>query len=204
LAVGSCSNSSDDAANSGTITVDAPTEVAATDASSTPTTSSSSISPTTTTAPTTMVDPTVTLIAEIEADLNEGEQVFLAGAADPASPPNRQALETYYSGDALASSLACYDFLVANDLRARPNPEVPSITKVLELIESRTDRATIAVCRVDAGVSYATAPDGSEIIFDNSIVRYDARVELNRIDGTWVVPGDGETFQTLPQVTTCD
>jgi hypothetical protein len=203
LVAGGCSGGSDDAANTNSVTV-APTDVTATIASSTSTSTSSSVAPTTTIAPTTTVDPTEALIAEIEADLNEGEQVFLAGAADPASPTNREALEKYYSGAALTLSLQTYDFFVANDLRARANSEVPSLSRVLEVISVEPTRATVVLCRVDAGVVYQLAEDGSEVIYDNSITRYDTTVELELTNGTWVLPGDGETSQTLAEVTTCD
>lgn len=50
------------------------------------TTAATTTVPTTTAAPTTTIDPTDALIAEIEADLNEGERVFLEGASAPSDP----------------------------------------------------------------------------------------------------------------------
>src|SRR5688572_30707356 len=75
-------------------TTDAPSTTESTTTTSAPTTTS------TTDAPTTTVDPTDQLIADIEADLNAGEQVFLAGAADPASEQSRTNLERYFTGEA--------------------------------------------------------------------------------------------------------
>ena len=42
--------------------------------------------PPTTEAPTTTLDPTAALIADIEADLNAGEQALIAAGADPSTP----------------------------------------------------------------------------------------------------------------------
>ncbi len=61
-------------------TTDAPTTTA-----SPPTTE-----PAESTAPPTTDDPTQALIAEIEADLNEGEQAVFAAGADPANPDLRR------------------------------------------------------------------------------------------------------------------
>jgi hypothetical protein len=203
LVAGGCSGGSDDAANTNSVTV-APTDVTATIASSTSTSTSSSVAPTTTIAPTTTVDPTEALIAEIEADLNEGEQVFLAGAADPASPTNREALEKYFSDSALKQQIDFYDQLVANGLRARPGTEVASTIKVLEVVDASPDRVTAVICRIDAGVTYQISADGSEVVFDDSITRYDTRLEFRLVNGIWVTPGSGERIQERSEVTTCD
>ncbi len=199
-----CSGGSDDAVTTGPTTVDTPVNAPSTTASPTSTTSSSSVAQTTTTAPTTTIDPTDVLIAEIEADLNEGEQALISGAADPASTANREILAQYFAGKALELTIEFYDQLAADNLRARPNTDVPSVIKVLEVVEVQPDRATLLVCRIDAAVLYQAADDGSEIIFNDSVTRYDTTAEFELRNGTWLSLGGGETSQELAEVTTCD
>ena len=55
----------------------------------------------TTAAPTTTIDPTEALIADIEADLNAGEQALLAAGADPSNPELRAEVERYFAGAGL-------------------------------------------------------------------------------------------------------
>jgi hypothetical protein len=188
------------------------TEISVTGPTSTPTTSeaptttaTSTTAPTTTAAPTTTIDPTEALIAEIEADLNEGEQVFLAGAGDPSSETSRANLARYFTDSSLEVLLGFYDSLVTEGLVARPNPDVPSVVAVAAIVEERSDNSVlIELCRVDAGVVVERFGDGSEAIVNDEIIRYDLRVDVVRRDGIWASRGDGELLSERSAVTTCD
>jgi hypothetical protein len=128
-----CSGDNDEARSSATATTSAvePTPVSPSSSAAATTVPTTSTAPTATPAPTTTIDPTDALIAEIEADLNEGEQVFLEGAGDPASETSRANLAKYFTNPSLAVLLGFYDSLVREGLVARTNPEVPSTIRVL-------------------------------------------------------------------------
>jgi hypothetical protein len=187
------------------------TEISVTGPTSTPTTSeaptttaTSTTAPTTTAAPTTTIDPTEALIAEIEADLNEGEQVFLAGAGDPSSETSRANLARYFTDSSLEVLLGFYDSLVTEGLVARPNPDVPSTIRVLELEGGGTSSTARGVyCRIDAGVVIEKFVDGSEAVVNDSIIRYDTMTDFLKVDGVWVLPG-GEVLSEAIGVQTCE
>lgn len=170
--------------------------------SAAPTTTSTTTAPTTTAAPTTTIDPTDALIAEIEADLNEGEQVFLAGAGDPASEASRTNLARYFTGTTLENFEAFYDVLVAEGFKARPNPDVPSVLKVNKVTEEGGS-VIVEFCRIDAGVVVEQLGDGTEIIVNDEIIRYEFRVPVVQRDGTWTA-GGGEQLSEQVGVATCD
>lgn len=200
LLVAACSGDGD----AGGLTTVPGTVVTSVDSTGPPTTDPP---PTTTDppAPTTTEDPTATLIAQIEADLNEGEQVFLAGAQDPANPESRAALERHFTDDALAQLTEFYDALVADGLIARPNADVPSTIRVLELVgRESSDAAEIVYCRIDAGVVVDPMPDGREAIVNDAVTRYDTRTQVFRIEGVWTIPGTGELIGKWPAATSCD
>jgi hypothetical protein len=157
------------------------TEISVTGPTSTPTTSeaptttaTSTTAPTTTAAPTTTIDPTEALIAEIEADLNEGEQVFLAGAGDPSSETSRANLARYFTDSSLEVLLGFYDSLVTEGLVARPNPDVPSTIRVLELdCRERSTASRRELLQNRCRCSDREVRDGSEAVVNDSIIRYD-------------------------------
>ena len=147
---------------------------------------------------------TAALIADIEADLNAGEQALLAGAGDPGSPASRVNLERYFSGRALQQLIAFYDALVADGLTARANPAIPSKLEVIALVEQVSDESVIAdVCRIDAGVIVDTLVDGSEAIVNDEVVRYEFRLPLALVDGLWTIQG-GDPSSEQVGVSECD
>ncbi len=178
---------------------------------STPTTTTAptTTTPTTTTtvAPTTTIDPTTQLIADIEADLNAGEQALLSAGADPSNPELRAELERYLSGAALERGLALVDGWAADGFRVRPNPDVMSMFLVYSVSDvdnlDEASRAVIQVCRVDAAVVYEPLPDGREIIVDDGVYRTVGETEVLQVDGIWRANG-GTTTEELSGVTSCD
>ena len=154
-------------------------------------------------APTTTIDPTESLIADIEADLNAGEQAALAGSRSPADRVSRDTLSRFFSGAALEFLLGFYDQLVAEGLFARANPEVPSIIRVSEVVDASDDQATVIFCRIDAGVIAELLPDGSEAVVDDEVVRTEVRLRVVLVDGVWTNPGGGELLDESTGVMTC-
>jgi hypothetical protein len=169
----------------------------------TPATTSTTTAPTTTAAPTTTIDPTDALIAEIEADLNEGEQALLDGAAAPAAESSRANLARYFTGRSLESLLEFYDVLVAEGFVGRPNPEVASVVNVRSIVEENDGSVLVDFCRIDAGVVIQQLSDGNEIIVNDEITRYEFRVPMVKVDGIWASPG-GELLSEEVGVTSCD
>jgi hypothetical protein len=183
-------------------TASAPATSDATPPTDAPTTSTTSTTTTSTPTPTTI--DTETLIAEIEADLNAGEQAFLAGAADPGSQASRDQLARYFTGEALEILTGFYDELVEEGLTARANPDVPSVIVVNELLDRPTPgEAQIVYCRIDAGVVIETFADGSEAIFNDEIFRYVTRSTVVQRDDIWIVQGGGETLSSDTGFSSC-
>lgn len=203
--VAACGTSSgDDAAGADTASTTPPTAV------SSPVTVSNTTSPppsttTSTMASTTTVDATQALIAEIEADLNEGEQAFLAAGADPSSLELRAGLRRYFFGRGLERTLAFMDELEADGLVVRPSADTESVI-VVQAIEDMPDRETAVVrlCRVDAGVVIDPSVSGGGAIVNDEVVRYDTRIELRLANGKWQSPGDGEPLDQRLGISTCD
>jgi predicted secreted protein len=137
----------------------------------TPATTSTTTAPTTTAAPTTTIDPTDALIAEIEADLNEGEQVFLEAASAPDDPQLRAAVLRYFSGESLGSVTRILDQLVAEGLLGRPSDSIDNVIAVrtLEELNEADATAIVVVCRVDAAIVYEAFSDGSEAIVSDTV-----------------------------------
>ena len=160
-----------------------------------------------TTAPTEPVAPTTTTLedlrAEIEADLNEGEAVFLAGAADPGSESSRRDLEKYFAEEGLTTLLDFYESLETADRRARPSSDAPSVTRVLEIYDSAGDEATILRCRIDAAVVYEEDAAGSEIVVNDEIGRFFTRSKVLFTGGIWRLAG-GQTISVELGESTCD
>jgi hypothetical protein len=170
-----------------------------------PTTTTTPTTTSTTVAPTTTIDETAALIAEIEADLNEGEEAFLTAAGDPSNPQSKVLLAQHF---ALASLQVLEEFLeqlVANDTIARPGRETQSVVKVLAILASTSGSATVTTCRIDAGVVVvpSSTPGAPEIIVNDEILRYGNQVELQFVDGVWK-PTANTVLSTETGVTSCD
>lgn len=149
---------------------------------------------TTSSAPTaTVPDSDAELIAEIEADLNEGEQQLFESSADPSNPESARALEGFYGGEALANLITFLADLRENGWTVRPNPEVPSVIQVKDLVEAEGSAAIVTLCRIDAAVVVIAATDDSpEILVNDEVIRYSTETTLDRPDGRWRVI-DGAT-----------
>jgi hypothetical protein len=210
LIAAACSSSSN---GTGELSTTAPTPPPATtgDAEPPPVTDATTTTTTTTTAttttsvaPTTSIDEAATLIAEIEADLNEGEQAFLAAAAQPGLDESRTLVERHFAGEALQRVLASLAALAEDGLVVRPNDAVESAIVVLEITESAGESATVSLCRIDAAVVVVAASDVTPEIIVNDIVRRSITMSnLQTIDGVWAVFGS-ETTDETEGATTCD
>ena len=128
VAVAGCSGSddADPTTTSGTAApATTPAPPATESTSTTATTAATTSAPPTTEAPTTTLDPTAALIADIEADLNAGEQALLAAGADPSTRTLRAEVARYLAEDGLERVTEFLDWLASDGLLVRPNPESP-------------------------------------------------------------------------------
>jgi hypothetical protein len=174
-----------------------------TDASTT-TTSTTTTSTTTTVAPSTTIDETAALIAEIQADLVAGEQAYLQGGMAPGSPEAQALAAQFNAGPALERTLERYAGFAADGLLLRPNPEVPNVIVVDALIDRVDSTATVDICRIDAYVTYQPIGDGgTEVIFDDRVGRFLTTTQLVFQDGTWKIY-DGTTNDLTIGVDSCD
>jgi hypothetical protein len=199
-----CGGSDDDpVASSAPVTIVATTDVPDTTTATTavPATAESAKS----TAPPTTDDPTQALIAEIEVDLNEGEQALLTAIAAPSNPASEELVRKHFAGTSLESVLVALADLEADGLVGRPNPEIPSILEVrgIEQISADGDSARVLVCRVDAAVIVDPLPGGGEAIVNDRVTAAVSSSDLLLVDGTWIVTG-GDRVEDLPGATTCD
>ena len=209
LGVGAACSSGGDTETAPSSTPPPTTVAATTTTTAEPTTTTAAptttVAPTTTAAPTTTVDPTGALIAEIEADLNEGEQALLAAAAAPGSPEARANLERYFSGQSLEGLIRVFDQLVQDGLVGRASATVESVLRVRDIVEVNPSQseATIVVCRVDAAVVYEPLSDGSEAIVSDAITTVVSESLVTKFDGIWRLDS-GVRLEDLPGASTCD
>jgi hypothetical protein len=157
----------------------------------------------TTAAPTTTIDPTEALIADIEADLNAGEQALMAAGADPSNPVLRAEVERYFADAGLVRVNEFLDGLAQDGLVNRPNPDVPNAIVVRRLIDAASDdQASVEICRIDAAVVYE--PIGtSEAIVNDQIIRTTSEVVFRKLNGVWVSRGDGDILESTEGATEC-
>ncbi len=158
---------------------------------------------TTTAVPTTTIDPTTQLIADIEADLNAGEQALLAAAANPADPASETLVRTYFSGESLDSVLASLIDLAAAGLVARPNPNTPNTVIVRSIVETTGNTATVELCRVDAATVVEKLPNGTEIILNDKVTVYQSRSNLVKVANVWTLDS-GTPIEGATGATTCE
>lgn len=154
--------------------------------------------------PTTSVDPTEALIADIEADLNAGEQALFEAGRSPADPASFDLVRRYFSGDSLASIETTLQDLADNGFVVRPNPDIANHI-VVNTLEAgfEPDRATVQVCRIDAAVIVEMLPNGSEAIVNDSVDVYQSRSVVVLKDGVWGFES-GTPLADAPEVTSCD
>lgn len=203
-----------------TTTVEAPETSAAdtTNATTTTTTeptatilvTTTSAPPETTTTTTSTPSPTTTatisdadLVAEIEADLNEGEKAFLKGAADPGAEASTELALQYNVGTSLEFILNFYAQLASGEIRYRPG-DLASFIEVIGLEPTSDTSANVRICRVDASVEYVPATaDRDEVITDDRVVRYVSDKEVRFAGGVWKL-GNGSAVSETEGAETCD
>jgi hypothetical protein len=169
-----------------------------------PPTTTSAPTTTSTVAPTTTIDPTTQLIADIEADLNAGEQALFAAGADPTNPALRSALEQYYSGTSIAAVTKFLDGLVTDGLLMRPSATVPSTITVqsIETVDDPATAAVIVMCRVDSSVVFEPLGQ-TEVIVNDQVSNTTSSSRVFLINETWRLDG-GSSTEERPGVTTCE
>jgi hypothetical protein len=168
------------------------------------TTTSTSTTTTTTVAPTTSIDEAATLIAEIEADLNEGERAFLAAGAQPGAQESRDLVGRYFAGEALQRVIASLEALARDGLVVRQSASVESTIEVLEVIDSTLEIATVRLCLIDAAVVVVAPTDASPEIIVNDVVRRSVTSSsVQRVDDVWAI-SSSETTEDTEGATTCD
>lgn len=172
---------------------------ATTETSASTTTATSTIATTTTTEPAPTTTTLDDLRAEIEADLNEGEQAFLQGASTPDDPDSIAALTSFNSGRSLEIAEELYAALVANGQSARASVEVPSTIRVEEILSTEAAATRVIYCRIDGAVVFNS--DGS--VANDEPVRYVVDAEVVLDAATWKL-NDGETLARVPGSTSCD
>jgi hypothetical protein len=200
-----CSGSSSDSgevastpSSSPPVTVGGSSPPPVTDATTTTTTTT-----TTTVAPTTSVDETASLIAEIEADLNEGERASTEAGRLPGSPESQEILTKYYAGPSLELLEDLFRQLVTDGLELRPNTLVPAVVEVFEILETTTDQATVRICIIDTALVVVPPTDSTpEVIVNDAITRYVTDSLVIRTDETWRLSG-GTTVSESPGATSC-
>lgn len=206
VALTACSGS-DDAADSTTTSTATESTVTESTVTTTTTTTTPPVATTTsppaTTSTTTEPAPTTTTLedlrAQIEADLNEGEQALLATLATPGEDDALELLRVYFAGESLEAVLGIHERLVQDGLVGAPSPETPSLHVVLEVTATSNGAAKILNCRVDAGL--LLTPDDQAVV-NSTVVRYLSENEVV-FDGThWLLSG-GTTLTRTEGTATC-
>jgi hypothetical protein len=184
-------------------TAGAPATSDATPPTDAPTTSTTSTTTTSTPTPTTI--DTETLIAEIEADLNAGEQALLKAIGAPGDPASVTLIEQHFSGESLGTVSGALETLSVEGLVGRPNPEVDSVLVVRSVddVDESQTRAEVTVCRVDAAVIVEVFADGSEAIVNDRVTTVVSRSIVLKPGPTWVLDS-GSRLEDLPGATTCE
>lgn len=170
-----------------------------------PTTPPTTVSPTTATPPPT---PAADLRAEIEADLNEGEQAYIAAGADPGSPESQAVLTKYFSGASLDAVRKIFQRLVDEGFSVTPNPNVPNVVRLLaepSPVQGSSTTMLIDVCRIDAGIVVAksSTPGGPQVTINDDIVKETSRSTVELVGDTWTLTDGDELAPDEPGVTTC-
>ncbi|MFN3256744.1 MAG: hypothetical protein ACE37B_13715 [Ilumatobacter sp.] len=167
------------------------------------TTTTSPSPSTTSTTSTTEPPPTTTTLEDlrldIEADLDAGEKSFLLGAATPADPDALSRLEDFNADRALETARDLYHRLASDGLVARPNADIESLIRVVEVLSSEPQSAEVLFCRIDAGVLVNAVGES----VDDRPVRYRSRGTVVWADGIWKL-STSSTISSEDGVTSCD
>lgn len=163
-------------------------------------TSTSTIAATTTTEPAPTTTTLDDLRAEIEADLNEGEQALIAGGATPGDPASVESLRTYYSGPSLTALVSIYENLARSDHVLAPGA-IESQNHVEGILSSSGGVATIRRCRIDAAIVVQSSEPTN--IVNGDVVRYTSIDDVILDDGRWKLNG-GDTLTEEAGETSCD
>ncbi len=195
------------AATTSTTTEPAPqTTTAAPTTTSTTTTTTTTITPATTIPPTTTIDPIAQITADIERDLNLGEQALLNAAADPNSAELRQVLSYHYGGTPLDLLTDFLDDLSEQGLVVRRNTETPSLKRLIGPVDlnasSSPPGATVEVCRIDSAIVVRPGSSG-DVVIDDDVVRSISQSLLSLENGTWRLIG-GTISEITPDESSCD
>lgn len=192
-------------------TAPAPT-VAPTSTSTTmppPTTSSittTSQAPPGTTAPTTPATTAPTTEEAIVAGFDASQEAFFYAVYNLDAADGLDRMRATTTGESLERGLAIYEEIVSNGWRARPNPDVPDRSIVVEpvnIIDSST--AALTICQVGSAVVYAPGAnaDGSDLIINDEIGVRLMRATMVLEGGVWKL-FSGTTTEDLEGPEACD
>ena len=126
---------------------------------------------------------------------------------DPGNEELIQAAAVVRTGPALTRLVDRLADVRTSNLKSAPNPDVPArvdmYEQTVELLGD--DRATVEYCYVDADftVEIGTAPDGGDVVLDDSILARRGRSDLVRVDGLWLVES-GTELSVTDGSATCD
>ena len=170
---------------------------------------------TTTAAPTTpapvttapITAPPSDLRTEIEADLNEALDAFIAAGADPGSPASQDTLRQYFSGTALDSNLEFFADLAEEGLAVDRNPDVAGFLTLLSDPVPAPDGSAVEfdLCFIDAAriVTPPATPGGQPIVFNDAVLRTTTRSRAVLQGDRWVLDGGVKTQEDEPGVKSC-
>lgn len=181
-----------------TSTTDAVPDTTAEPAAPTTMSATTSVVPTTEPAPSTTT--LENLRAEIEADLNEGEQAFLELGATPTDPATIEQLSKYYVAESLDSVAATFASLANDGNSLRIDPQTRSSQTVIAVLDAVVGRVTIRRCRIDAG-QVVRADDPTSVVNDE-VVRFISIVDVVFDEGRWKLEG-GELVSEEQGERTC-
>jgi hypothetical protein len=208
LALAACTSSDGDAENTTPETVASTTSVASTTTTTKPATTTTSTTTTTTLAPTTTVDPIAELEAAVKQARLDGEAAINAAGLDPTNQALRSEVAQYNSGPRLEETTAFLDQLAADGLAFRQDDELPSFLEFDGDVDfpdgaASTD-AFLTECRVDTDIVYVVQdnPDAPELVVDDLVVSFRARVRYSLVDGQWQNTG-GELLVRAEGVPAC-
>ncbi len=142
----------------------------------------------TTIAPTTTVLSLEQIAADIERELNLGEQAFLEAGADPGAQESRRLVADYFTGTILEWLDGYLDGLEADGHLLRPNPEIPVSVEVLDVLDIddaiSPSLVMVRTCRIDSAI--VVDPSGAEdVVVNGDVARYVADTTVSAIDGRW-------------------
>ncbi len=157
----------------------------------------------TTTAPTTTVLSLEQIAADIERDLNLGEQAWLAAMADPTSAELRGELLKYFSGNPLQVVVGFVGELEREGRVGRPNPEFPAVIELMGPVSvddvAAPTHAEVRACRIDTVVIVQPAA-GGDVVINDETARYVGTFELMLDEEIWKHVGGATDDTTLGAV----